>query len=89
MQERDEEREKLRKELQRSQEQVHAFLSQSGSMRTNSTSAASRPASFVSVGDEVGDGSGAESTAQGATAKATSANSADDEGTLHSDKLYR
>ena len=82
MQERDEEREKLRKELQRSQEQVHAFLAQSsGSMRTNSTSATSRPASFVSVGDEAGDGSGAESSAQGATAKAA-ANSADDEGTL-------
>ena len=51
IQERDDERDRLRRELLRSQEQVHSLLSQS-SVRTSSlsaTSPASRPASFISV----------------------------------------
>ena len=57
MQERDEERDRLRRELQRSQEQIHAYLSQSASVRTSSVSATSptsRPASFISVEESSG-----------------------------------
>jgi hypothetical protein len=53
---RDEERERLRKELSRAQDQVHTLLSQS-SVRTSSlsvTSPASRPASFISIEESSG-----------------------------------
>ncbi|TRY71513.1 hypothetical protein TCAL_06100, partial [Tigriopus californicus] len=59
IQELDEERERMKRELQRSQEQVHAYLSQSTSVRTSSMSAVSpgsRPASFISVEESSGAG---------------------------------
>lgn len=59
IQERDEERERMKQELQRSKEQVHAYLSQSTSVVTSSMSAVSpgsRPASFISVEESSGTG---------------------------------
>eukprot|EP00095_Tigriopus_kingsejongensis_P006815 maker-scaffold82_size396747-snap-gene-0.20 protein:Tk06815 transcript:maker-scaffold82_size396747-snap-gene-0.20-mRNA-1 annotation:"hypothetical protein DAPPUDRAFT_305046" len=67
IQERDEERERMKRELQRSQEQVHAYLSQSTSVRTSSMSAlspGSRPASFISVEESSGTGDLSEKGAQ-------------------------
>ena len=59
IQERDDERERLRVQLARSREQVSALLSQSTSVRTSSVSANSpgansRPASFISVEESSG-----------------------------------
>ena len=50
IQERDDERERLRRELQRTQDQVHTLLSQTSLSAV--TSPASRPASFISVDQE-------------------------------------
>ena len=56
IQDRDEERERLRRELQRAQDQVHTLMSQS-SVRTSSlsvTSPTSRPASYISIEESSG-----------------------------------
>ena len=56
IQDRDEERERLRRELQRAQEQVHTLMTQS-SVRTSSlsvTSPTSRPASYISIEESSG-----------------------------------
>ena len=56
IQDRDEERERLRRELQRAQEQVHTLMSHS-SVRTSSlsvTSPTSRPASYISIEESSG-----------------------------------
>ena len=56
IQDRDEERERLRRELQRAQDQVHTLMSHS-SVRTSSlsvTSPTSRPASYISIEESSG-----------------------------------